>query len=60
MKDILYQFIEGQSHFGKPKSAKISLVLNEDKWIALHSISKHCFQACSTSGKKLLILYGKT
>jgi hypothetical protein len=29
MKNILYQFIEGQTHFGMPKGAKMSLTLNE-------------------------------
>ena len=27
-KDILYQFIEGQSHFGMPRGAKMSLAHN--------------------------------
>ena len=29
MKNILYWFIEGQTHFGMPRGAKIGLVLNE-------------------------------
>jgi hypothetical protein len=29
MKNILYQFIEGQSHFGMPRGAKMSLALHE-------------------------------
>ena len=30
-KNILYQFIEGQTHFGMPRGAKVSLALNEPK-----------------------------
>ena len=29
MKNILYQFIEGETHFGMPRGAKMSLVLHE-------------------------------
>ena len=29
MKNILYQFIEGQSHFGMPRGARMSLALHE-------------------------------
>jgi hypothetical protein len=29
MKNILYQVIEGQSHFGMPRGAKMSLALHE-------------------------------
>ena len=29
MKNVLYWFIEGQIHFGKPRGAKMSLALNE-------------------------------
>ena len=31
MKDILYWFIEGQTYFGMPRGAKMSLALNELK-----------------------------
>ena len=31
MKNILYLFIKGQTHFGVPRGAKMSLVLNEPK-----------------------------
>jgi hypothetical protein len=30
-KNILHQFIGGQTHLGMPKGAKISLALNEPK-----------------------------
>ena len=30
-KSILYQFIEGQTHFGMPRDAKRRLALNEPK-----------------------------
>ena len=29
MKNILYYFIEGQTYFGLPRDAKLSLALNE-------------------------------
>ena len=48
-KNILYQFIEGQTHFGMPRGAKMSLALNEPKQVSLHSnsnsTSKHAPQA---------------
>ena len=31
MKNILYRFIEGQTHFGKPRGAEMSLALNRPK-----------------------------
>ena len=31
MKDILYWFVEGQTYFGMPRGAKMSLALNELK-----------------------------
>ena len=58
-KNILYQFIEGQTHFGIARGAEMSLVLNELRYVALHSNSEHYLQACTTSGNKLLILYAK-
>ena len=30
-EDILIRFVEGQTHFGMPRGAKISLALNEPK-----------------------------
>jgi hypothetical protein len=33
MNDILYQFIEGQAHYGMPECFQTSLVLNEPKWV---------------------------
>ena len=38
MKNILYQFIEGQTHFGMPRGTKMSLTLNELLKVALHTI----------------------
>ena len=37
MKNILYWFIEGQTHFSMPRGAKMNIVLNEPKQVALHS-----------------------
>ena len=39
MKTILCQFIQGQTHFGMPGGANMSLALNEPKQVALHSNS---------------------
>ena len=54
MQNILYWFIDGQTHFGIPRDAKWSLTLNEPKQDALHSnsitTSEH---ALLKSGKKL-------
>ena len=48
-KNILFQSIEGQVHFSMPRGDKMSLVLNQLKYIALHShsniASKHAAQA---------------
>ena len=38
--NILNRVIEGQSHFGMPRGAKLSLALNEAEWVALYSTSK--------------------
>ena len=38
--NILNGVIEGQSHFGMPRGAKMSLALNEPEWVALYSNSK--------------------
>ena len=38
-KNILYWFIEGQINFDMPRGAKMSLILNELKVVALHSYS---------------------
>ena len=37
MKNILYWFIEGQTHQGMPRGAKVSLTLNELKQVAFHT-----------------------
>ena len=39
MKNILYRFIEGQTHFGMSRGAMMSLAINEPKYVALHSNS---------------------
>ena len=38
-KNILYRFIEGQTHFGMPRGDKMSLALNKAKHVACHSNS---------------------
>jgi hypothetical protein len=37
VKNILYQFIEGQTHVGMPRGAKMSMALAEPKQVALRS-----------------------
>ena len=37
--NILYRFIEDQTHFGMPRGTKMNLALNESKQVALHSDS---------------------
>ena len=39
MKKILSQFMEGQTHFGMPRGARLSLTLTEPKLVALGSTS---------------------
>ena len=39
MKSNLFPFIEGQTHIGMPRGAKMSLALNELKQVPLHSNS---------------------
>ena len=39
MKNILYWFNEGQTHFGMPRGAKLNAALNVLKWVARHSNS---------------------
>jgi hypothetical protein len=55
----IYWLIEGQTDFGMPRGTGVSLDLNELKKVALHSNSDTNLQACTTSGKKELILYAK-
>jgi hypothetical protein len=47
-KNILYWFTEGQTHFGMPKGAKMSLALAGAKMVALltnsNTTSKHAPQ----------------
>ena len=59
-KNILYWFIEGQSHFGLPRGAKISLALNELRYIASSFKVKHNLQACTTSWKNINDIICKT
>ena len=39
--NILYQVIEGRTHFGMARDAKMSLALNEPEKVALHLNSNH-------------------
>ena len=39
MKNIPYWFIEGHTHWGVPRGARMSLILNEPKEFTLHSNS---------------------
>ena len=55
----IYWLIEGQTDFGMPRGTGVSLDFNELKKVALHSNSNINLQACTTSGKKVLILYAK-
>ena len=52
MKNVLYQFIEGQTHFGMPRGAKMSLALNIQNEVALHSTSNSTSKHAPTSGEK--------
>ena len=59
MKNILYQFIVGRTHFTVPRGARITLALNEPK-IGYYLIKfEHYLQAYITSGNNLLIMYAK-
>jgi hypothetical protein len=37
MKNILYKFVEGQTHFDMPRGGKIRFSLNGPKQVAPHS-----------------------
>ena len=50
-KNILYRFIEGQTHFGMPRGAKTSLALNDPKIGCSSFKFKHSLRACTASGK---------
>lgn len=43
-RSILCQFIEGQTHLGVWKGAKMGLALYEPKWVVLYSISKTTYK----------------
>ena len=57
--NILYQFLDLQTHFGMPRGAKMSKALNELNKIALHSKSNTTSEHATTSEKDLLIVYAK-
>ena len=59
LKNILYQFIKGQTQFDMPRGIKMSLALTEPKHVAHHSNWNTTSEHAITSGKKLLILYIK-
>ena len=54
-KNILYQFIEGSNPFGMPRGAHLSF---GPQWTYTSSF-QHYFEACTTSGKNVFILYAK-
>ena len=56
---ISVMFIEGQTHFGMPRGAKLSLALNEPEWIALHSKLNTCSEHALQVDISNLILYAK-
>ena len=58
MKNILYRFIEGQTHFGMPGGAKVSLALNESKEVAaLHSNSTTTSDKPAAQAEKTLLIF---
>ena len=57
MKDILYQFIEGQTHFGTPKGFQMSFGSSMNQNRLLFFKCMHSLQACTASGKELLFFY---
>jgi hypothetical protein len=57
-KNILYQFIEYQTHFTMPRRAKLSLALNEPQDISYSSCKfKHYLPAYTRTRKELLKLH---
>jgi hypothetical protein len=58
--NIPYRVLRVKLILACPRDAKMRLVLNKSKKVALHSNSNSYLQACITSGKKLLILYAET
>jgi hypothetical protein len=57
-KNIICGFVEGQTHVGMPRGAKLSLPFNEPHEIGRSSfIFKLNMRACTARGKKLLISY---
>ena len=59
-KTILYGFIEGRIQFGMPRGVKMSLacpLMNRNRFLFIKF--KHYLRACTTSGKKLLVLHAK-
>jgi hypothetical protein len=57
MKNILKWFIEGQTHFGISRGAKVSLALNESKEVALHSNSNTTLDKPTPQVEKTLLIF---
>ena len=57
MKNVLYGFIKGQNHFGVPRDVKNKFRPWWTNTDCSSFKSRHYLQACTTSGKKLMILY---
>jgi hypothetical protein len=57
MKNILKWFIEGQTHFGISRGAKVSLSLNESKEVALHSNSNTTLDKPTPQVEKTLLIF---
>ena len=58
-KNILYMFIEGQTHFGMPGYAKVSLALSRTNLVVLYSDSNTTSEHAPQVEKNILILYAK-
>ena len=54
MKNNLYRFIEDQTHFGMPRGAKMSLALDEPKWVAPLSIPSTTYKRAPQVERKYL------
>ena len=60
MKNILYQFIKGQAHFGMSRNVKMSLALGEPHKIGCYPFKfKQYLQACTTR-KHIVNIVSKT
>jgi hypothetical protein len=57
-QNILYRFIEGQTHFGMLRGTEVSLALHESKQVALHSKS-NTTSKLHHKWKEIIVLYAK-